>query len=161
MHVVGAGLAGLAAAVALAGDGRRVVLYEAAAHAGGRCRSFIDAELGVRIDNGNHLLLSGNRAALAYVERIGALDTFERPAEAAIPFVDLADGERWEVRPSRGRRAVVDASPVAAGAGDASARLLSPRCGCGGSAPATRSPRCWIATQCCSGGYGSRWPSRR
>ncbi len=72
------------------------------AHAGGRCRSFHDAELGVRIDNGNHLLLSGNRAALSYVERIGALDTFERPDEAAIPFVDLADGARWEVRPSRG-----------------------------------------------------------
>ena len=102
MHVVGAGLAGLAAAVALAGEGRRVVLYESGAHAGGRCRSFYDSELGVRIDNGNHLLLSGNRAALSYIERIGALDTFERPDEAAIPFVDLADGARWEVRPSRG-----------------------------------------------------------
>jgi len=103
VHVVGAGLAGLAASVALADDGRRVVLYEAGAHAGGRCRSFHDSELGVRIDNGNHLLLSGNRAALSYIERIGALDTFEQPAEAAIPFVDLSDGERWEVRPSRGR----------------------------------------------------------
>src|SRR5205823_10263889 len=41
-------------------------------------------------------------AALAYVERIGALETFERPAEAAIPFIDLATGERWAVRPSRG-----------------------------------------------------------
>ena len=40
MHVVGAGLAGLAASVTLAGEGRRVVLYEAGAHAGGRCRSF-------------------------------------------------------------------------------------------------------------------------
>ena len=102
VHVVGAGLAGLAAAVTLAGDGRTVVLYELGPHAGGRCRSFHDAELGVRIDNGNHLLLSGNWAALSYVERIGALDTFDRPEEAAIPFVDLADGARWEVRPSRG-----------------------------------------------------------
>jgi squalene-associated FAD-dependent desaturase len=102
VHVVGAGLAGLAAAVTLAGEGRRVVLYESGSHAGGRCRSFHDAELGVRIDNGNHLLLSGNRSALSYVERIGALDTFECPAEAAIPFVDLADAARWEVRPSSG-----------------------------------------------------------
>jgi squalene-associated FAD-dependent desaturase len=102
VHVVGAGLAGLAAAVTLAGDGRPVALYEAAAHAGGRCRSLDDPELGVRIDNGNHLLLSGNRAALAYVERIGALDTFDQLKEAAIPFVDLVDGARWEVRPSRG-----------------------------------------------------------
>ena len=103
VHVVGAGLAGLAASVALAGEGHRVVLYEAGAHAGGRCRSFYDSELGARIDNGNHLLLSGNRAAFSYIERIGALDTFEPPVEAAIPFVDLADGTRWEVRPSRGR----------------------------------------------------------
>ncbi|HEX2151356.1 MAG TPA: FAD-dependent oxidoreductase, partial [Stellaceae bacterium] len=102
VHVIGAGLAGLAAAVTLAGDGRAVVLYESASHAGGRCRSFHDPELGARIDNGNHLLLSGNRAVLSYIERIGALDTFERLEEAAIPFVDLSDGARWEVRPSRG-----------------------------------------------------------
>jgi hydroxysqualene dehydroxylase len=102
VHVVGAGLAGLAAAIALAGGGRRVALYESGLHAGGRCRSFFDPELGARIDNGNHLLLSGNRAALSYIERIGALDTFERPEAAALPFVDLADGACWEVRPSRG-----------------------------------------------------------
>src|SRR4051795_13077905 len=61
VHVVGAGLAGLAASVMLAGAGRRVVLHESGTHAGGRCRSFFDTELGARIDNGNHLLLSGNR----------------------------------------------------------------------------------------------------
>jgi hydroxysqualene dehydroxylase len=103
VHVVGAGLAGLAAAVTLAAEGGRVVLHEAGPQAGGRCRSFFDAELGVRIDNGNHLLLSGNTAALAYVARIGALDTFVRGAEAAIPFLDLATGERWTVRPGEGR----------------------------------------------------------
>jgi squalene-associated FAD-dependent desaturase len=102
VHVIGAGLAGLAAAVELAGEGYPVVLYEAGPHAGGRCRSYLDGELGVRIDNGNHLLLSGNTAALAYVERIGALDTFEQPAAAVLPFVDIADGARWAVRPSRG-----------------------------------------------------------
>jgi squalene-associated FAD-dependent desaturase len=103
VHVVGAGLAGLAAAVALAGGGRRVALYESGQHAGGRCRSYFDAELEVRLDNGNHLLLAGNRAAMNYLERIGALDTFAGPGEAAIPFIDLASGERWTLRPNSGR----------------------------------------------------------
>jgi hydroxysqualene dehydroxylase len=102
VHVVGAGLAGLAAAVDLSGRGCAVTLYEAGRQAGGRCRSFDDAELGVRIDNGNHLLLSGNVTAMDYIGRIGALTTFEQPDEAAIPFVDLATGEQWTVRPSAG-----------------------------------------------------------
>ena len=62
VHIVGAGLAGLAAAVRLVGAGREIVVHEASGHAGGRCRSYLDAELGCRIDNGNHLLLSGNHA---------------------------------------------------------------------------------------------------
>ena len=160
VHVVGAGLAGLAASVTLAGDGRRVVLYEAGSHAGGRCRSFIDSELGVRIDNGNHLLLSGNRAALSYVERIGALDTFERPAEAAIPFVDLADGARWEVRPSRGAVPWWIFRPSRRVPGTRMRDYLA-ALRLGGPAPATRSRRCWTATRCCSAGCGSRSSSRR
>jgi uncharacterized protein with NAD-binding domain and iron-sulfur cluster len=56
-HVVGAGLAGLSAAVALAEKGAAVTLYEAAPQAGGRCRSYFDPTLGQIIDNGNHLVL--------------------------------------------------------------------------------------------------------
>jgi squalene-associated FAD-dependent desaturase len=102
VHIVGAGLAGLAAAVRLAQAGRRVVLYEAAPQAGGRCRSYEDRQLGVTLDNGNHLLLSGNAAALRYLETIGAGDSLIGPATARIPFLDLATGQRWELRP-RGR----------------------------------------------------------
>jgi squalene-associated FAD-dependent desaturase len=102
VHVVGAGLAGLAAAVSLADKGHRVTLYESSQYAGGRCRSYFDAELGVRLDNGNHLLLSGNRSALTYLRLIDALDTFERPTEAIFPFMDLSSGERWTLRPNRG-----------------------------------------------------------
>jgi hydroxysqualene dehydroxylase len=103
VHVVGAGLAGLAASVALAGEGHAVTLYDSSLQAGGRCRSFVDSELGVRIDNGNHLLLSGNEAASDYIGRIGALDTFDRAAGAAIPFLDIQAGERWAIRPGEGR----------------------------------------------------------
>jgi squalene-associated FAD-dependent desaturase len=102
IHVVGAGLAGLAAAVRLARQRRRVALYEAANQAGGRCRSFFDRTLGRVIDNGNHLLLSGNRSALGYLEAIGASDSLIGPQDASFPFLDIATGERWLVRPNRG-----------------------------------------------------------
>jgi hydroxysqualene dehydroxylase len=102
VHVVGAGLAGLAAAVALADAGRSVILYEAAPQAGGRCRSYFDAELGCRIDNGNHLLLAGNQAALDYLDRIGARGSLDGPSEAVFPFVDAVTGEHWTVRPNAG-----------------------------------------------------------
>ncbi len=104
VHVVGAGLAGLAAAVALSEAGRSVVLHEAAKQAGGRCRSYHDAGLGLTIDNGNHLLLSGNASALDFLARIGApADALEGPDEAAFPFADLRTGERWTLRPNAGR----------------------------------------------------------
>ena len=54
------------------------------------------------IDNGNHLLVSGNRSALAYLEAIGASETLIGPAHASFPFVDLTTGERWTIRPNRG-----------------------------------------------------------
>ena len=102
VHVVGAGLAGLSCAVALVRGGRRVRVHEAAAQAGGRCRSFHDAALGRDIDNGNHLLLSGNWAVRAYLEAIDAADGLTGPERAALPFLDLASGERWTVRPGAG-----------------------------------------------------------
>lgn len=103
IHIVGAGLAGLSAAVCLAGGGKRVVLHEAAAQAGGRCRSLLDSRLECRIDNGNHLLMTGNSHALAYLDAIGAADQVRGPVPAAYPFVDVRDLRQWTVRPGRGR----------------------------------------------------------
>ncbi|MEW9581760.1 hydroxysqualene dehydroxylase HpnE [Paraburkholderia sp. DGU8] len=103
VHVVGAGLAGLAAAVQLQRRGARVVLHEAAAYAGGRCRSYYDAKLGATIDSGNHMVLSGNAATLGYARAIGAADELVGPQQPEFPFVDLATRARWSVRLSPGR----------------------------------------------------------
>ncbi|MEO0035959.1 MAG: hypothetical protein RLZZ501_1982 [Pseudomonadota bacterium] len=100
LHVVGAGLAGLAAATAAARAGMRVRLYEAAGHAGGRCRSFRDDKLDRVIDNGSHLLLGANRTALAYARATGGLEAM-RAVPPRFPFHDLANGQRWEVSPTR------------------------------------------------------------
>jgi len=103
VHVVGAGIAGLSAAVRLVGAGREVIVHEAASFAGGRCRSYLDPTLGLVIDNGNHLLLSGNHEALDYLDRIGALKTLHDPGAAVFDFADLKSGERWRLDLSEGR----------------------------------------------------------
>ena len=103
VHVVGAGLAGLAASLRLAKAGIRVILHEAAPQAGGRCRSYFDEALGCRIDNGNHLMMAGNTAVLSYLREIGAAATVSGPAEAEFHFFDLATDERWVMRPNGGK----------------------------------------------------------
>ena len=95
IHVIGAGLSGLSAAVELSAHGRAVSVHEASPQAGGRCRSYFDAALDMEIDNGNHLVLSGNHATLAYAARIGAADKLVGPGAARFPFMDLASGQRW------------------------------------------------------------------
>ena len=102
VHVIGAGLAGLAASVALAEHGWPVVLHEQAAHAGGRARSFHDASLDRRIDNGNHLLLSGNKSALDYLATINATHELTGPGRARFDFLDIGTRERWSIDLNRG-----------------------------------------------------------
>ncbi len=100
--VVGAGLAGLSAAVTLAGRGAQVELIEGAAQAGGRCRSYFDPQLGLKIDNGNHFVFSGNRAVCEYLETIGGEAGLVGPETNAYAFVDLRTGERWSLKPNMG-----------------------------------------------------------
>jgi squalene-associated FAD-dependent desaturase len=103
IQIIGAGMAGLAAACTLAEAGVQVVLHESAKAAGGRCRSYFDATLGCRIDNGNHLLLSGNHATMAYLARIGTLESLTGPAGPVFPFIDIEHHTRWLLRMNPGR----------------------------------------------------------
>jgi squalene-associated FAD-dependent desaturase len=102
VHIIGAGIAGLSAAVRLVDARTKVVVHEAASFAGGRCRSYHDPTLGLVIDNGNHLLLSGNHEALDYLDRIGSRGTLRDPGAAIFDFADLRSGERWRLDLSEG-----------------------------------------------------------
>src|SRR5262245_24887004 len=103
VHVIGAGLAGLNCALRLAEQGATVSLYEATGHAGGRCRSYFDRQLERWIDNGNHLIFSGNSAARDFLQAIGTPDSMIDPGRPIFPFIDLANGKRWTVRLNEGR----------------------------------------------------------
>ncbi|MBE0622825.1 MAG: NAD(P)-binding protein, partial [Burkholderiales bacterium] len=68
--VIGAGWAGMAAAVALAEAKTRVTVFEAARHLGGRARS-VDIE-GMALDNGQHILIGAYRETLRLMRAVGA-----------------------------------------------------------------------------------------
>src|SRR5271167_2779242 len=70
--VIGAGFAGLSAAVALAQRGVRVTVLEGKPALGGRAYSFVDADTGDFVDNGQHVLMGCYTETLDFLERIGA-----------------------------------------------------------------------------------------
>lgn len=154
VYVIGAGLAGLSAAVALSARGVAVEVIEAAAQAGGRCRSYLDPGLGMTIDNGNHFILSGNQDAFSYLRAIGSEDRLKGSPDASLDFHDLRDGGRWRIRPNAGALPWWLLSPSRRVPGTrisdylALLKLLPPR----GAAASTRSCRaagpcgiaCWV-----------------
>jgi hydroxysqualene dehydroxylase len=72
--VIGAGFAGLSAAVALAQRGVRVTVLEGKPALGGRAYSFVDPDTGDFVDNGQHVLMGCYGETLDFLKRIGAHD---------------------------------------------------------------------------------------
>jgi hydroxysqualene dehydroxylase len=103
VHIIGAGISGLSAGVRLADAGFTVHVHEATQLLGGRCRSYFDGATGLTIDNGNHLMLSGNRHALAYARTIGSEKGLTGPDKAEFCFVDFKADKQWVLRLSDGR----------------------------------------------------------
>ncbi len=103
VHIIGAGIAGLSTAVRLVNEGYEVHVHEATQQAGGRCRSYFDAATDLVIDNGNHLLLSGNSYTRAYARSIGTEAGLVGPERAQFHFVDLRDDKRWLLDLGNGR----------------------------------------------------------
>ena len=86
--MIGAGFAGLAAAIALQERRHQVTLLERRGVLGGRATSFADAATGEAVDNGTHVLLAGYYATLDLVHRARADDLLETQARLHIDYVD-------------------------------------------------------------------------
>jgi zeta-carotene desaturase len=69
--VIGAGVAGLSAATALAERGQRVLVLEARPGLGGRATAFTDPATGERVDNGQHVLFGCYHETFRFLHRIG------------------------------------------------------------------------------------------
>lgn len=86
--VVGAGFAGLSAAVRLARDGACVLVLEARGRLGGRATAFQDRETGELVDNGQHVLLGCYRDTLSFLREIGAEDNIRVQPALAVTMID-------------------------------------------------------------------------
>jgi hydroxysqualene dehydroxylase len=86
--VIGAGFAGLSAAVRLAGHGAKVLVLEARSRLGGRATAFNDRETGELVDNGQHVLLGCYRETLTFLDHIGARDNVSFQSALGVTMVD-------------------------------------------------------------------------
>src|SRR5262249_30759107 len=86
--VVGAGFAGLSAAVRLVRDGARVLVLEARSRLGGRATAVQDRDPGALRDNGQHVLFGCYHETLAFLDEIGARDGVSIQPQLAVTMVD-------------------------------------------------------------------------
>jgi squalene-associated FAD-dependent desaturase len=88
--VIGAGFAGLSAAVRSTGRGARVLVLEARSRLGGRATAFADRETGEVVDNGQHVLLGCYTETLSFLERVGALPFVKTQPQLSVTMIDRA-----------------------------------------------------------------------
>jgi squalene-associated FAD-dependent desaturase len=98
--VIGGGVAGLAAATALAEAAQRVLVLEARGQLGGRATAFADRESGELVDNGQHVLFGCYHETFALLRRIGAEANVRVQPTLEVPYLDIS-----------GRRSVLQCPP--------------------------------------------------
>jgi squalene-associated FAD-dependent desaturase len=86
--VIGAGFAGLSAAVRLTRKGARVTVLETRSRLGGRATAFADRETGELVDNGQHVLMGCYSETFAFLRDIGAQDNVRVDPQLAITMID-------------------------------------------------------------------------
>lgn len=91
--IIGAGIAGISAAVGCVLAGKKVILIEQSGYIGGRARSFTDTTTGEIIDNGQHVLMGCYTSLLFTLKTLGTEHLLKRQSALSVQFID-ADGER-------------------------------------------------------------------
>ena len=86
--VVGAGFAGLSAAVDLAGRGARVLVLEARPALGGRAAAFTDPETGEVVDNGQHAVFGCYHETFRFLGTIGTAHLVQLDDQLEIEIID-------------------------------------------------------------------------
>tara|TARA_B100000686_G_scaffold341740_1_gene419602 strand:- start:2787 stop:4055 length:1269 start_codon:yes stop_codon:yes gene_type:complete len=100
IHIIGAGLAGLSCAINLLKENnKKIILYEATALLGGRCRSYVDKDLKCKLDNGNHLIIKAYKNTFNYLKQIKATERLIANDKTFYPFFDIKKLEVWDVKP--------------------------------------------------------------
>ena len=95
--VIGAGFAGLSAAVRLAKAGARVLVVEERRRLGGRATAFADPQSGEAVDNGQHVLFGCYHETFAFLETIGAATGVTLDSTLDFEIVDRS-GRRSRLR---------------------------------------------------------------
>jgi squalene-associated FAD-dependent desaturase len=95
--VIGAGFAGLSAAVRLAAAGERVLVLEARGRLGGRATAYVDKATGEEVDNGQHVLAGCYRETFEFLRVIGADQHVHVQQSLDVPFID-EDGRASRLR---------------------------------------------------------------
>lgn len=170
--VIGGGVAGLAAATAIAESGRRVLVLEARGQLGGRATAFADRDTGEYVDNGQHVLFGCYHETFAFLRRIGAESNVRVQPTLEVPYLD-ADGRRsvlrcpswpppwhllggvlrWDALPWRERLAVLRLAPSLA----TNQRSRTDRVGQGFSPDQTRACRTRIPSSTDRSRRASEW----
>jgi squalene synthase HpnD len=114
--VLGAGFAGISAALELARQGHQVEVLERKPYVGGRAHSFREAQTGAMLDNGQHIFMGCYHACNRLFDMLGVGGRLEKQGAMEVPYL----------QPGGGRIA------LKAGKAPAPFHLLSVLLGCGG-----------------------------
>jgi squalene-associated FAD-dependent desaturase len=86
--VIGAGFAGLSAAVRLTAAGSRVLVLEAKSRLGGRATAFQDRDTNDVVDNGQHVIVGCYTETFIFLRAIGSEDRVDIQRQFAVTMID-------------------------------------------------------------------------